>query len=199
MIKYLSLCLFFLALTQRSFADEDENQRYLRRERSSSSPSIAAIAADTPSFSTLVSVLGKTGLDKALDCPQRRWCSKYTVFAPDNDAFDAVAEADPDFFTALTGEEQYEEHLRQLLLYHVVSGTVKSEDIEDGPVLSVQCEELELSTVGGIKVNQANVMMSELKTESSTLSTLCFCRPLSPTTSPPLQPRPPISTSLSKH
>lgn len=162
MIKYLSLCLFFLAVIQRTVATEDENQRYLRHKRSDSrSQSIAAIASapeNAPLFSTLVSVLEATRLDRALDCRWSRWCSKYTVFAPTNAAFQSVADADSDFFKALTSDADYAEHLKQLLLFHVVKGSVESSDIKDGPVKSQAGEELELSTRGGIKVDQANVI-----------------------------------------
>lgn len=161
MIKYLSLCLYLLALTHRSVANEDGSERYLRRKSGRSSrQSIAAIASGEPSFSTLVSFLGKTGLDKALDCRWSWWCSSYTVFAPRNSAFDALAngESTKDLYTALTTDDDYTEHLKQLLLYHVVGKSIESSRITDGAIESLQGEDLELTTNGGIKVNEANVI-----------------------------------------
>lgn len=166
MIKYLSLCLFFLALTHRSVANEDDSERYLRRKSGKSSrQSIAAIASNDPSFSTLVSVLRKTGLDNVLDCSWSWWCSRYTVFAPPNSAFDALAtgEGTKELFTALTTDDDYAEHLKQLLLYHVVGKSIKSSSITDGPVESLQGEDLELSTNGGIKVNEVAVVTPDIK------------------------------------
>jgi len=159
MIKYLSLCLFFLAFIHGTVASDDESQRILRRggKRRSSGQSIAAIAASESTFSTLVSLLGATGLDRALDCRWSYWCTAYTVFAPTDDAFEALAEADETIFNALQ-EPEYALHLKEVLLYHVVKGSIKSTDIRAGPVKSQAGEELELSTEGGIKVNEANVI-----------------------------------------
>lgn len=158
MIKLLPLCLFFLAFTHKSLADE-EGQRHLRGRRSSR-PSITDIAADTPLFSTLVSVLQATGVDKALDC-DRWWCTRYTVFAPTNKAFLDLAELEPDLYTALTTPDTgYGEHLKQLLLYHVVKGRVRSRDIKTGSssVESQQGEPLEVTKGQGIQVQKANVI-----------------------------------------
>ena len=60
--------------------------------------------------------------------------------------------------TALTQDPDYAEHLKQLLLYHVVGKSIKSSQITDGPIESLQGEDLELTTNGGIKVNEANVI-----------------------------------------
>jgi transforming growth factor-beta-induced protein len=125
-------------------------------------PSITDVAADTPLFSTLVSVLQATGLDKALDCDWW-WCTRYTVFAPTDDAFSALAELEPDLFKALTTPDTgYGEHLKQLLLYHVVKGRVRSKDIKTGSssVESQQGEPLEVEVTKGqgIQVQKASVI-----------------------------------------
>lgn len=171
------LCLAFLALTHASLVDEDESQRFLRHSSSSSSSSrsvqrrksarnsrasIAGIASDPDNaalFSTLVSVLGATGLDRVLDCRWSYWCSSYTVFAPTNDAFSTLAVAEPVLFEALTTDPEYSEHLKQLLLYHVVKGNIKSSDITTGPVKTLAGENLEVAKTGsGIEINTANVI-----------------------------------------
>lgn len=80
-------------------------------------PNIVEIAASNPDFSTLVAAVQKAGLVDALDGPKR-----VTVFAPTNDAFDALA-AQLGFadgmalVNALPAED-----LTPILLYHVTNG-----------------------------------------------------------------------------
>ena len=93
MFKHFSLSRILLAFVRGSFSEQaDENQRLLRGGRRDGRQSIAGIADSEPNFSTLVSVLAATGLDRALDCRWGHWCTKYTVFAPSNDAFNALAQ-----------------------------------------------------------------------------------------------------------
>lgn len=78
---------------------------------------IVEIAASNPDFSTLVAAVQKAGLVDALNGTKR-----YTVFAPTNDAFDALADqlgyADGmALVNALSAEE-----LQPILLYHVANG-----------------------------------------------------------------------------
>lgn len=80
-------------------------------------PNIVEIAASNPDFSTLVAAVQKAGLVDALDGPKR-----VTVFAPTNDAFDALA-AELGYsdgmalINALSAEQ-----LTPILLYHVTNG-----------------------------------------------------------------------------
>ena len=85
--------------------------------------SIAAIASDNGNFSILVEALVKTDLVSTLD-----GTGTFTVFAPDNDAFNAL-------FTALgvSGIEDISaEVLKPILLYHVLGETMGSSMIADG-------------------------------------------------------------------
>lgn len=84
---------------------------------------ITSIAADNENFSTLVAALQATGLDETLmgDGP-------FTVFAPTNDAFDALPEGTLESLL----EEGNREMLIDILTYHVVPGEVKSYHLEDG-------------------------------------------------------------------
>lgn len=79
--------------------------------------SIVDIAVSNPDFSTLVMAVQKAGLVEALSGPKR-----YTVFAPTNAAFDALAVElgfanGPALVDALTAEQ-----LTPILLYHVTNG-----------------------------------------------------------------------------
>ena len=81
--------------------------------RGQASPSIAAIAAQTPQFSTLLSLVKKAGLAETLSEP-----GAYTVFAPTNAAFAKVPKATLDKLAKNPAA------LKRVLLYHVVAGKV---------------------------------------------------------------------------
>ncbi|WP_331710202.1 fasciclin domain-containing protein [Deinococcus puniceus] len=74
-------------------------------------------------FSTLRDLLSDAGLTETL------MSGEYTVFAPTNDAFAAV---DPDTLAIIASTPDL---LRQVLLYHVVAGTVTAEKLAGGEVL----------------------------------------------------------------
>lgn len=73
---------------------------------------VVDVAVENGNFTTLVELLGETGLDETLDDPE----GEFTVFAPTDDAF------------ALLGEETLNalledtDTLSDILLYHVISG-----------------------------------------------------------------------------
>ena len=72
------------------------------------------IARGNPDFSTLVAAIEATGLDGAIGHPG----DTYTVFAPTNAAFAALGE---ETINALLADP---DALRDILLYHVIPGTV---------------------------------------------------------------------------
>ena len=79
--------------------------------RQEAAPSIAGIAASSPQFSTLLSLVKKAGLAGTLSKP-----GAYTVFAPTNAAFAKVPKA------TLTALAKNPAQLKRVLLYHVVAG-----------------------------------------------------------------------------
>jgi transforming growth factor-beta-induced protein len=83
---------------------------------------ILEIAMSTPQLSSLVDAIKTAGLVDALsgDGP-------FTVFAPTNDAFDAISSV----VAGLTTDQ-----LAQVLEYHVVNGEAKSSDLTNMQVLS---------------------------------------------------------------
>ncbi len=82
-------------------------------------PTVVTFATADPTFSTLVSAL--TDLTPGTDfVATLTGDGPFTVFAPTNDAFDALASI-PE-----------ESVLTQVLLHHVVSGNVRSGDLTDG-------------------------------------------------------------------
>ena len=76
-------------------------------------PTIAGIAASSPQFSTLLSLVKKAGLADELSAP-----GALTVFAPTNAAFAKVPKA------TLNALAKNPAKLKRVLLYHVVAGKV---------------------------------------------------------------------------
>ena len=121
--------------------------------------SILDIATTTPSFSTLVTALGIAGLTDVFNCTTPPSCDDYTVFAPDNDAFGMLPDS---VLTALTTNPEFETHLKNILLYHVVSGTVLSTDIVSGAMVPTLLTGETIDTTAsaeGVFINDATVTL----------------------------------------
>jgi uncharacterized surface protein with fasciclin (FAS1) repeats len=103
-----------------------------------------AVAAGT--FKTLAVALEAAGLVETL-----KGAGPFTVFAPTDAAF---AKVPPEQLEALLKDKA---RLTAVLTYHVVPGKVMSGDVRDGMVKTVQGSSLNVSTMGGVRVNDANV------------------------------------------
>ena len=110
--------------------------------------SIVDVAVSNGSFTTLVAALQATGLDTVLDDPE----STFTVFAPTDAAFALLGQ---DTIDALLADP---DTLRDILLYHVVSG---SEILQDAAITVAQSE--------SNKADMANGRQSALTLAGSTL------------------------------
>ena len=117
---------------------------------------VVELATGTSSLSTLVSALQAADLVSALEVD-----GPITVFAPSNDAFDAVQD---DLLAAILDDD---DTLEDLLTYHVVSGEFRAEDLTDGQTLTaLNGDELTVTIedgdvfVEGVKVGTANVAAS---------------------------------------
>ena len=80
----------------------------------------------------------------------------FTVFAPTDEAFAKIPKADLD---ALLADKK---KLAAVLTYHVVPGKVMAADVKAGKVKTVQGSELTLSTTGGVKVDNAKVVSTDV-------------------------------------
>lgn len=122
--------------------------------------SITDIAAANPDFSTLVAALQATGLDAALSGP-----GPYTVFAPTNAAFDALPEGTLEELLANPDD------LANILTYHVVDGTVTSDQVvslESAPTL--QGSMLDISVQGeDVYVNDAMVTAVDIEANNGVI------------------------------
>jgi uncharacterized surface protein with fasciclin (FAS1) repeats len=114
---------------------------------------IVAVASANPAFSTLVAAVSAAGLVETLQGP-----GPFTVFAPTNDAFAALPAGLVD---ALLLPEN-KDALVQILTYHVVPGRVLAADVTAGDVPTVQGTNLTITTDGGVKVFDANVIQTDV-------------------------------------
>jgi uncharacterized surface protein with fasciclin (FAS1) repeats len=108
-----------------------------------------AVAAG--SFKTLAAALQAAGLVDTL-----KGKGPFTVFAPTDEAFAKIPKADLD---ALLKDKA---KLTAVLTYHVVPGTVMAKDVKAGKVKTVQGGEITVSTMGGVKVDAANVVKTDI-------------------------------------
>jgi uncharacterized surface protein with fasciclin (FAS1) repeats len=114
---------------------------------------IVEVASGTEDLSTLVAAVDAAGLVDTLNSE-----GPFTVFAPTNDAFDALPEGVLD---ALLMPEN-EEFLTSILTYHVVSGEVTSDMLSDGDVATVEGQSVTISTENGVMVNEATVVTADV-------------------------------------
>ncbi|MFN8023153.1 MAG: fasciclin domain-containing protein [Acidimicrobiales bacterium] len=115
---------------------------------------IVAVASASPDFSTLVAAVQAAGLVETLQGP-----GPFTVFAPTNDAFAALPAGLVD---ALLLPEN-KETLTKILTYHVVAGKVMAADVTAGEVPTVEGGSLTITTDGGVKIFDANVVQTDIE------------------------------------
>ena len=115
-----------------------------------------AVAAG--SFKTLTTALQAAGLVDTL-----KGKGPFTVFAPTDEAFAKVPKADLD---ALLKDKA---KLTAVLTYHVVPGKVMAADVKAGKVKTVQGSELTVSTMGGVKVDAANVVKADIVADNGVI------------------------------
>ncbi len=113
-VSILKSMLFALLFTMPLFScSDDDNDTTPPQEQS-----IVEIAAGDAQFSILVSALDRVGLVSELEGD-----GPFTVFAPTDAAFQA---------SGIDLNSLTDAQLREVLLYHVLGGEVKSTDLQDG-------------------------------------------------------------------
>lgn len=116
---------------------------------------IVDTAARTPSLSTLNKLVNDAGLAETL-----RGTGPYTVFAPSDEAFNAVPAAT---LQALANDKEL---LKSVLTFHVLPGKVSGAEVKNGNAKTVQGANVALSksglfiTVEDAVVTQADVAAS---------------------------------------
>ncbi len=115
---------------------------------------VADVAIDSPAHTTLVAAVVEARLLPALTDP----FTQLTVFAPTDDAFTAALTA-----LGITAADLLASpDLVDILLYHVVAGTVLSTDLTNGPVTALSGGTLTVDLTMGVMINNANVTTADL-------------------------------------
>lgn len=116
-------------------------------------PTVVDVAIDN-GFTSLTAAVVEAELIPALIDP----FTQLTVFAPTNAAFDNLAAAlgvDINGLLALP-------NLADVLLYHVVAGQVLSTDLTNGPVPTLNGQNIIVDLTTGVKINDANVTLADV-------------------------------------
>jgi uncharacterized surface protein with fasciclin (FAS1) repeats len=112
---------------------------------------IVDVAAGAGTFKSLVAAVQAAGLVDTLKGP-----GPFTVFAPSDEAF---AKVPKDKLDALLKDKAA---LTKVLTYHVVPGKVMAKDVKAGKVKTVQGQEITLATTGGVTVDGAKVVATDV-------------------------------------
>jgi transforming growth factor-beta-induced protein len=145
LVAVISIGMFTLTSCQK---DDDNNI-------DNTPKSIAAIASADPQFSTLVQALTKADLATTLSN-----AGSFTVFAPTNDAFNALFAK-----LGVTGIDQLSaDALRPILLYHVLGSKAVSSGLTSGyvstlsPAAGARFVSLKVDVMSGVKLNSSSMV-----------------------------------------
>ena len=119
---------------------------------------IVDTAVGAGSFKTLAAALGAAGLVDTL-----KGKGPFTVFAPTDEAFAKIPKADLDVLLKDKAK------LTAILTYHVVPGKVMAADVRAGKVKTVQGSELTISTTGGVMVDNAKVVKTDIVADNGVI------------------------------
>ena len=120
---------------------------------------IVQTAVSAGQFTTLASLLTKTGLAKTLATG-----GPYTVFAPTDAAFAKVPKS------TLAALAKKKAKLRAVLLYHVVKGSYPAAKVASSMQLkTLEGAPLAVSTMGGVKVGGASVIKANVRASNGVI------------------------------
>lgn len=114
---------------------------------------VVDIAVSNPDFSILVEAVTKADLAGALSAE-----GPFTVFAPTNDAFNALfGQLGVSGISDLTAEQ-----LTPILTYHVVAGKVMSTELSNTSVATLNGQKIKVDLTDGVKINDSNVISADI-------------------------------------
>jgi uncharacterized surface protein with fasciclin (FAS1) repeats len=119
---------------------------------------IVDTAAGAGQFNTLVAAVKAAGLVETL-----KGKGPFTVFAPNDAAF---AKLPAGTVEALLKDKA---KLASILTYHVVAGKVMAKDVKAGDVKTVQGSTISLKTDGGVMVNNAKVIATDVAADNGVI------------------------------
>jgi uncharacterized surface protein with fasciclin (FAS1) repeats len=124
---------------------------------------IVEVAASDETFSTLVQAVEAAGLADTLSAE-----GPYTVFAPTNEAFEALPEGTVE--QLLQPENQ--EALTQILTYHVLPQEVPAAEVVSGDVDTVAGPPISVNVddaTGSVTVNEATVVQADVRASNGVI------------------------------
>ena len=121
---------------------------------------IVDVAAANPDFETLVAAVTAADLGETLSGE-----GPFTVFAPTDDAFDALPEGLRD---ALLLPETVDA-LTSILTYHVLPAEVMAADVSAGEVTTVEGSTIAITTDDGVMVNDATVVATDVEASNGVI------------------------------
>jgi uncharacterized surface protein with fasciclin (FAS1) repeats len=124
------------------------------------SGTIVDVAVANGSFNTLVAAVTAAGLGETLSGE-----GPFTVLAPTDDAFAALPAGLVDCLLLPENKET----LTSILTYHVIAGKVMSTDLTDGPVPTVQGEDVTVDLSDGVKFNEATVVIADVEASNGVI------------------------------
>jgi transforming growth factor-beta-induced protein len=118
-----------------------------------SAGTVVDIAVSNTDFSILVEAVTKAGLAGALSAD-----GPFTVFAPTNEAFNALFKK-----LGVTGiKDLTAEQLKPILTYHVVSGKVMSTDLSNTSVATLNGQKIKVDITNGVHINESKVVKADI-------------------------------------
>ena len=134
---------------------EDDNDTVPEDPRPETVVDIVTASND---HTTLATAVTEAGLVSTLE-----GTGPFTVFAPTDDAFDALP---PGLLDDLLADPEGD--LKDILLYHVVAAKAFSSDLIDGQVIETVLEEDIIVTINndGVFINDAQVIVADLEAEN---------------------------------
>jgi uncharacterized surface protein with fasciclin (FAS1) repeats len=150
--KFVSIAVLSLSLlTTSAFAMHHKSAKL----------DIVETAASNPAFSTLVAAVKAAGLVETLQGE-----GPFTVFAPTNAAFEKLPAGTVEDLL----KPENKDKLVAILTYHVVAGNVMAADvIKLTKATTVQGSDIMIDTSDGVKVNNATVTQTDLKTKNGVI------------------------------
>ena len=114
---------------------------------------VVDIAVANSDFSILVEAVTKAGLAGALSAD-----GPFTVFAPTNEAFNALFKQ-----LGVSGiKDLTAEQLTPILTYHVVAGKVMSTDLSNTSVATLNGQKIKIDISNGVKINDSKVTSADI-------------------------------------
>jgi uncharacterized surface protein with fasciclin (FAS1) repeats len=121
---------------------------------------VVEVASGNDDFSTLVAAVKAAGLAETLsgDGP-------FTVFAPTNDAFEALPKGVLDSLL----KPENKDALTKILTYHVLKGKVTSDKVKAGDVDTVEGSKVVIKTDDGVAVGSAKVVTPDVEASNGVI------------------------------